>query len=90
MMALEPIRTAPLFAPLHAELVTLLRGLDRADWERPTLAGDWKVRDVAAHLLDGDLRTLSARRDAHLPAPDREIEDAEQLPRSWTRSMPAG
>lgn len=46
-----PIHTAHLVAPLHRELMTLLRGLSPDDWLRPTVAGDWRVRDVAAHLL---------------------------------------
>jgi hypothetical protein len=71
---LPPLDTAPLFPALHADLVTLLRSLDAADWERPTVAGAWRVRDVAAHLLDGDLRKLSAHRDGHLLAPDQPIE----------------
>ena len=65
MEPVTPIYTADLFAPLHAELVGLLRGLGDADWARPTLAPAWRVRDVAAHLLDGDLRKLSGARDGH-------------------------
>ena len=42
------IDTAPLFGPLHAELLALLRGLSADDWQRPTVAGRWLVRDVAA------------------------------------------
>ena len=61
MEPLSPVYTADLFAPLGAELVSLLRGLGESDWTRPTLAGAWRVRDVAAHLLDGDLRKLSYR-----------------------------
>jgi uncharacterized protein (TIGR03083 family) len=57
--------TAALFLPLQRELVALLRGLGAADWSRPTLARGWTVRDVAAHLLDTDLRRLSAQRDGH-------------------------
>ena len=49
---LPPLDAAPLFPDLHAELLALLRALDPADWERPTVAGAWRVRDVAAHLLD--------------------------------------
>ena len=64
-----PVETAPLFAGLHAELMALLRGLSRADWERPTTATEWRVRDVAAHMLDGDIRRLSAHRDGHAPPP---------------------
>jgi hypothetical protein len=66
---LPPLDTAPLFSELHAELLALLRALNPADWEQPTVAGAWRVRDVAAHLLDGELRTLAAHRDGHaLPA----------------------
>ena len=62
---LPPLDTAPLFPDLHVELLGLLRALDPSDWERPTVAGAWRVRDVAAHLLDGELRTLAAHRDGH-------------------------
>ena len=81
-MGLEPIApilTAPLFLPLHAELLALLRSLGPGDWERPTSAGRWRVRDVAAHLLDGDLRKLSAHRDGHLVAPPGPLRDAREL-----------
>ena len=63
MEPLPPLYTAPLFAPLHAELLSLLRALTPEDWERPTLARAWRVKDVAAHLLDTQLRKLSAQRD---------------------------
>jgi hypothetical protein len=61
--------TAPLFSDLHAELMALLRGLSRPDWDRPTTARGWAVRDIAAHMLDGDMRRLSAHRDGHAPPP---------------------
>lgn len=79
MQPLEPCRTAHLFQPLSEELVTLLRGLSDADWLRPTVAGSWRVRDVAAHLLDDQLRRLSAQRDAHLTPPDRPIRSDQDL-----------
>lgn len=41
----------------------LLAGLPAADWDLPTVAGAWRVRDVAAHLLDTDLRRISLQRD---------------------------
>lgn len=63
--ALAPVHTVDLFAPLHGELLSLLRRLDPDDWQRPTAAGSWRVKDVVAHLLDGDLRRLSGARDAH-------------------------
>ena len=78
---LVPLDTAPLFRPLLHELLELLRDLDAADWERPTLAGTWRVRDVAAHLLDGDLRKLSACRDGHLVKPEPPIRNSGDLAR---------
>jgi hypothetical protein len=36
MEPLTIVDTAPLFAPLHAELIALLRGLDDADWTMRT------------------------------------------------------
>lgn len=74
LVPLPELDTASLFAPLHAELMRLLRALAPEDWQRPTVAGAWRVRDVAMHLLDGDLRKLSAHRDGHLMAPDRPLE----------------
>jgi len=61
---LTPVYTAELFAPLNAELVALLRGLGERDWTKPTVAGAWRVKDVAGHLLDGQLRKLAFGRDA--------------------------
>lgn len=60
--------TAELFLPLQRELVSLLRGLSESDWSRPTLAREWTVKDVAAHLLDTDMRRLSAHRDGYRPS----------------------
>jgi uncharacterized protein (TIGR03083 family) len=74
MEALTPLYTADLFPGINGELVALLRGLSAEDWERPTVAGSWRVRDVAAHLLDGSLRKLSVYRDGHLLRPDAPIE----------------
>ncbi len=71
MEPVQPILIAALFPGLHEELIALLRGLSSDDWSRPTVAGAWTVQDVAAHLLDVQLRRLSAQRDgARLPPPD--------------------
>ena len=64
---LEPVLTLTRFAPLHAELIGLLRGLAPDDWSRPTACALWSVKDVAAHLLDDDLRRLSFHRDRQPP-----------------------
>lgn len=74
------IATAHLFPELHRHLVELLRSLGPDDWGRPTVAGAWRVRDVAAHLLDTQLRRLSIQRDGHQGAPpDRDLSDHGEL-----------
>ena len=80
MTADTPVETAPLFEPLARELVALLRRLQPRDWLLPTSAGAWTVRDVAAHLLDVDLRRISAERDGHAaPPPAGGIPDGVAL-----------
>src|SRR5687768_2475898 len=59
------VDTVPLFRPLLHELLGVLRRLSDVEWMTATVAGQWRVRDVAAHLLDGDLRRLAAARDGH-------------------------
>jgi uncharacterized protein (TIGR03083 family) len=66
---LEPILTGPLFPELRQELLSLLNGLAEEEWKLPTAAGGWNVKDVALHLLGGDVGNLSRRRDGFsLPA----------------------
>ena len=61
---LQPILTGHLFGPVRRELLSLLNGLDEQEWGRPTAAGKWNVKDVALHILGGDVGNLSRRRDA--------------------------
>lgn len=56
-------RVAHLFAPMRAELLRVLHGLDDAQWNLPTACADWSVRDVALHLLGDDVGLLSNLRD---------------------------
>lgn len=58
-----PIPTTHLFPVLDRNLMALLRSLQLPDWSKPTLAKHWTVKDVATHLLDGNIRTLSMMRD---------------------------
>ncbi|MBZ5534535.1 MAG: maleylpyruvate isomerase family mycothiol-dependent enzyme [Acidobacteriia bacterium] len=60
---MKPIVTVPLFPRLERMLVELLQSLNPEDWEKQTLAPKWKVKDVAAHLLDTALRGVSMARD---------------------------
>jgi uncharacterized protein (TIGR03083 family) len=61
--ALGPILCAPLLRKVDEKLIDLLHALAPHEWELPTVAPLWKVRDVAAHLLDTALRKLSVVRD---------------------------
>jgi uncharacterized protein (TIGR03083 family) len=67
MHPVEPILTAPLFPGLHDSLMDVLHSLQDEDWTRPTAAGAWQVRDIAAHLVDGNVRQISFRRDGLVP-----------------------
>jgi len=73
-MSLAPIPstdTRALFRPVASELVTLLRSLGPADFERPTIAGSWLLRDVVAHIVDFSMRRLSFHRDGLTPPPPK-------------------
>ncbi len=71
MKPVEPILLGDRFAALQEHLLSLLRDLASDEWNRPTALAGWTVHDVAAHLLDTDLRRLSFQRDGHpLPRPD--------------------
>ena len=69
MKNLQPVLTGELFAEVRRELVSLLQGLNEEEWGRATAAGKWNVKDVALHILGGDVGNLSRRRDGFsLPA----------------------
>lgn len=59
----EPILCAHLIRKVDAKLLELLASLRPDEWDLQTVAPEWKVRDVAAHLLDTALRKLSLVRD---------------------------
>jgi uncharacterized protein (TIGR03083 family) len=55
------------FAALRIQLLGVLADLSAEDWARPTAAPGWSVKDVAAHLLGGDVGILSRKRDGFRP-----------------------
>lgn len=59
-----PILCAHLLRRVDEELINLLLSLAPCEWDLQTMAPLWKVRDVAAHLLDTALRKLSMVRDS--------------------------
>jgi uncharacterized protein (TIGR03083 family) len=75
----KPIFTVELFPELERKLIELLRCLRHDEWSLPTLAKQWTVRDVAAHLLDGNLKRLSMQRDGFFGSPAPQIESYETL-----------
>ncbi|HLO79937.1 MAG TPA: maleylpyruvate isomerase N-terminal domain-containing protein [Chitinophagaceae bacterium] len=73
------IETIDLFPKLDTELIRLLRSLSKEDWERQTLAPLWKVKDIAAHLLDGNLRAISMLKDKYFGEKAGKIETYREL-----------
>jgi uncharacterized protein (TIGR03083 family) len=69
----QPIFTAHLFPKLEGKLIELLRSLSPQDWEKQTLAPRWKVKDVAAHLLDTQVRKLAAARHGYKPENSKKL-----------------
>src|SRR5215469_1657004 len=60
----EPILCAHLLRKVDEKLIELLSSLTPEEWDLQTTAPLWKVRDVAAHLVDTTLRKLSMVRDS--------------------------
>lgn len=88
-----PIRVTHLFRPLDASLIDLLKSLSAEEWQAQTVAKLWKVKDVAAHLLDGNIRTLSIQRDGFFGEQPGDIQSygdlvtwLNQLNADWVKS----
>jgi len=62
----EPVLVLDLFPAEREALLVLLESLRADDWSRPTIAGSWTVKDIAAHLVADDLGRVSRQRDGHL------------------------
>jgi uncharacterized protein (TIGR03083 family) len=60
-----PIQVVNLFPEILDRLLELLSNLEPREWERPTACEYWTVKDVAQHLLGGDVGILSRRRDGY-------------------------
>lgn len=93
MKPLGTIDTAPLLPILHGKLIDLLRSLPPDDWHRDTICAGWTVKDVASHLLDTALRTITLYRDGY-SAPEnvviqsyRDLVDyLNRLNNDWVRA----
>lgn len=84
----------PLFAELDDLLLSFLSTLSEADWHKQTIAGKWRIKDVAAHLLDGNIRTISASMHKYSGDPPENIAGYADLVQylnglnaSWVEAM---
>jgi len=64
--SVPPMDTRVLFDGERRDLLALLDHLTPDEWAAASPAHGWAVKDVAAHLLDGDLGRLSRDRDREL------------------------
>lgn len=74
-----PIETIHLFPILDQKLIELLRSLTPDEWNKPTIAKLWTVKDVAAHIFDTNLRTLSIDKHSYMGDPPANIQSNEDL-----------
>lgn len=88
------IETLHLFPLLNKMLIELLTSLTNEEWNAPTVAKLWKVKDIGAHLLDTNLRTLSISRDGYIGEQPENIYSYQDLVTflnnlnmSWTNAM---
>lgn len=85
-----PIAVAHLFSKLDDKLIELLSSLTEEEWHAPTIAKLWKVKDIAAHLLDGNIRTLSMSRDNYFglnPGEEELLSFLNRINAEWVTAM---
>lgn len=78
-MKAPPIDVIELFPVLNKELIGFLKRLSPEDWQMQTVAKLWKVKDVVAHLVDGNNRQISLKRDGWILEPDVKIDSYRSL-----------
>jgi uncharacterized protein (TIGR03083 family) len=74
-----PIDIVHLIPGLNNQLISFLESLSIDDWQRQTVASKWRIKDVAAHLLDGNYRQISLKRDGWSLPPETEIRSNDEL-----------
>lgn len=79
MQSPKPILVAHPFPELLEALLDLLNSLSGEQWRRPTACAGWSVKDVAAHLLGGDVGLLSRQRDGYRPPAAAQIDSWDDL-----------
>ncbi|MFD1819040.1 TIGR03083 family protein [Pseudarcicella hirudinis] len=79
MSMFDPVFATKLIPEIDRKLIEILKTLAPEDWNLQTSAPKWKVKDIAAHLLDGNLRNLSSSRDHFFGDPPGKIESYQDL-----------
>src|SRR5690349_5137536 len=87
-MQSPPISVSHLFSRLDDLLIELLQSLNKEEWEAQTIARLWKVKDVAAHLLDGNIRALSIQRDRYFGNISAHVQNYNELV-NWLNELNA-
>jgi len=59
----KPVIVSQLFPELLEELLDLLGGLSKDEWDTATICTPWTVKDISLHLLGSDIGNLSWKRD---------------------------
>jgi uncharacterized protein (TIGR03083 family) len=83
------IQVIDLIPRIDSKLIEMLRSLADDDWVR-SATPKWRVKDVAGHLLDGNLRRLSMARDGYWGEPfsgTSLVDFLNQLNADWVRAM---
>jgi hypothetical protein len=89
-MHTPPIDVVHLLPVMDKMLIDLLKSLSAEDWHRQSIAGLWKVKDIAAHLLDGNIRSLSMLRDDYFgeaPGDKTLLDFLNGLNADWVKAM---
>lgn len=75
----KPIFVVDILPELDNLLINMLRTLKTSDWAKQTIAPGWSVKDVAVHLLDGNIRTLSMARDGYFGGEAESVSSYKEL-----------
>ena len=67
-------------------LDAILRDLDEAGWERPSLCPGWSVADVVLHLAQTEEAVVATLEGRAVPIPTGEASTVDEMMEQWVRS----
>jgi uncharacterized protein (TIGR03083 family) len=86
----SPIDVLHLFRPERNALLELLRDIEPEQWSMATACDGWTVKDVALHLLGGDIGIVSRKRDnfqIQLPPAESFVDALNLHNATWIDAM---